>query len=532
MTITTVDILAVSPDGTGILFNNNADEKLQSAVATLGFSNAWTIEVGLAAFDIDMGTIQFILEMKASGGDENRIQMFINTDKGDIEVSTFDSSGSALKSFRWPDALRSSGSTHPEGTEHASLMLRWDGTTLDLFRNGANMSGVRVKDVDNSGTMSDSPSRAVAVGNSIAGAQGIDAAIHTVTIWDKALDDLEIETLANHGFFGIDVRVNQGKYVSVANLVHWFRLGQPVGSIGVGGSLVTDEVASGGVDLEAALVGITEADLDGRALSRGFGQCLDFNGTTKVLENTAAQSIGIVNEFTISLWYRSDDVNGGSGPTRNLFTVIGATGDTIEVRSNFNRPTVILKDGSGTVFRNINADLALFEGNSDEWIHGTFTWNGTADATGGIAMYRNGTVEQVGALSEVTPSIAGSQSDSNRTTRIGGAGLAVSPTGTTANGNIAHVAVWNTVLPAVAIQHIFVNRFSGDLNVDGGVYSQAANLKHWWKPGEDINDFGRDYVISGKINLTTGAGFATTDIAGETALLTISGGIPFSDNNS
>lgn len=513
MTITTADIQAKSPDGRGILFDNSSNEKLQSAVATLGFSNAWTIEVWLDAFDIDMGTIQFILEMKASG-DENRIAMFMNTDKGDIEVSTFDSSGSALKSFRWPDALRSSGSSEPQGTEHASLMLRWDGTTLDLFRNGANMSGVRVKDVDNSGTMSDSPSRAVAVGNSIAGAQGIDAAIHTVTIWDKALDDLEIETLANHGFFGIDVRVNQGKYISAANLVHWFRLGQPVGSIGVGGILVTDEVASGGVDLEAALVSITAADLNERGFSRGFGQNLDFNSSTKVLENTTAQSIGLVNEFTISLWYKSDDVGGGSGPTRGLFTVIGA-GNTIEVRSNFDRPTVILTDGSGTVFRNINASAAqFFEGNIDEWTHAVFTWDGTGDATGGITFYKDGALEN--SQTEVTPSIAGSQSDSNRTTRIGGAGLAVSPTGTTANGNIGHVAVWNTVLPAAAIQHIFVNRFSVDLNVDGGAYGQAANLKHWWKPGEDINDFGRDYVISGKINLTTGAGFATTDIAGET----------------
>ena len=472
MVLTTADIRPSSPDGIPIQFDNSQNQKFQSDPATLGFSNTWTMQIWMSAFDIDMGTIQYILEMKPSSGDANRISMFINNTTGQIEVSTFDSSGSGLKTYRWPNALRTSTSAVPAGSEHVHLALRWDGTTLDLFRNGTNMleAGTLVKDLDNSGTMSDSPSRAVSIGNSIAGGQGIDTRLYTITIWDKALEDAEIETLANHGFYSLDVRVNQGSYISVANLVHWFRMGQPVGSIGVGGALniVTDEVASGGINLEAAAVGITEVDITDSAVTRGFGQSIDFGGS-EFLDNLTPQAIGLANEWTISIWYRSDDAV-GSGTLRGLLTIDGA-GNTIELsKSSLNKPTIILKDGSGTIFRQIVGNTTDFFAES-VFVHCVVTWDGTAGATGGITFYKNGILTNA---QTVTTSIAGSQSDSNRTVEI-----ARKADGVTSNGDIGHVAVWNTVLAADEIRQVAVNRWSMDLREDTEGYGSAANLKHW-----------------------------------------------------
>lgn len=493
MAISVSDIKADAPEGTFLQFDRALEERLQGAAASLSISNAWTISTWIDAFDLDKGVAsQYILEMKTSGSDANRIAMFINATVGQVEVSTFDSSGTALKTYAWAQAmLEGSASGSASGFEMVNLVLRWDGTTLSLFRNGSNLTGIAgnpIISTNNSGTMSDSPARVVTIGNSLAGSQGIDARMKSIAVWNKALEDAELKTLGNSGFMNMNVSVNQGNYISRANLVHWWRLGQPVGAIGVGGDFTVDQVESGGIDVEAADVGFTV----GVNSERGFGLSIDFGN--EFFENVTAQSIGIVNEWTISAWFRSDFPN-STGNRSSILSFLGAGSQIKLNRGSSNRPQIFMEDSSGVLFRDIIGNTTGFL-TEDAWVHLVVAWDGTAGATGGIFFYKNGVLTNT---QTVNTSIAGSQSDQNRTVEM--ASIDDDINEGSVNGSIGHVAVWNSALALDAIRQVYVGGFTTDLRTDAGAYASSANLKHWWKLGEDIDDMAKDYVVSGGIDL-------------------------------
>jgi hypothetical protein len=56
------------------------------------------------------------------------------------------------------------------------------------------------------------------------------------------------------------------------------------------------------------------------------------------------------------------------------------------------------------------------------------------------------------------------------------------------------VSVWNAELTAAEVAQLYVLGVGASLTNDYLGYASAANLKHWFKLGENPNDMGYDYV--------------------------------------
>ena len=124
------------------------------------------------------------------------------------------------------------------------------------------------------------------------------------------------------------------------------------------------------------------------------------------------------------------------------------------------------------------------------WNDAVFTWDGT-----NLKVYLNG--HEV--VTNLTKSVdnAGTMGDLKE--------LAISATTTpaaAAKQTWYSMACWSTVLTAAEVLaiHNTGNGNTFDLEADSGDYASSATLTNWWKPGEDEDDLGEDYV-SGKATL-------------------------------
>jgi hypothetical protein len=78
------------------------------------------------------------------------------------------------------------------------------------------------------------------------------------------------------------------------------------------------------------------------------------------------------------------------------------------------------------------------------------------------------------------------------------------------SGIVGHIGVWNTDIQPNEFGALISGGFGYDLLTNSGTYSSSANLVHWWKPGDDFPNVGRDYA--GEVSLTSGTNATATGI--------------------
>jgi hypothetical protein len=386
------------------------------------------------------------------------------------------------------------------------VMMVKDGTSaIHLYVNGV-LEGSDTSSIPD--TSSDDSDRDFSIGAAanVFGNDKSNMQLHSAFAWDVALDAANVKALFNGGHKNLDLSVRGGNYTKEGNLIHWWRC-RPPGTVGTGTTYMVDQVASGGIDVETNAANIAGADFI-PAAGTAVGVSIDFNGSDENMANTTNQSIGIVNAWTINAWIYPHDVDTARNDVFAITENTPTTPDRIQclIRGDVaNDPVqVVVYDNGGSNLKNYYWNAPLTE---NAWNMVTISWDGT-----NLLLYVNGISE--GAADTKNNDDAVTTADSNRSVY-----LADYPPTAGAEGDmlIHSVAIWSEVLSAGDLMAIFSRASSADLRESFGVYTASDTLQHWWKPGEDGDDLGKDYGNgSNLIDIDTNASnIDYTDVVGD-----------------
>ena len=83
----------------------------------------------------------------------------------------------------------------------------------------------------------------------------------------------------------------------------------------------------------------------------------------------------------------------------------------------------------------------------------------------------------------------------------------------TFSGILGHFGVWDSLLAPEELGTVVSGGFAADLTVSSGSYTSQDNLQHYWKPGDDPTNLGRDFTTSGTpLDLTKQRNLTIDDI--------------------
>jgi len=456
-----------SPDGAWISFDPGTETaKLQSAAAvTLGVANIWTLSVWAYVRAATAGT--FFATLPATGF-QNRILLQIDSahgslyPEGEIAVTLSDNTAGTPLVLR-----RRRYSTPAIGWIH--LAVTWDGSALLFYRNGLLEPHISIRAEDTAAIGQIDQARTVAVGGTQGGSLFLDGGVHSIALWNVALGALEIAELDQGGHALVPLERNFGAYQSAAALKHWWRIGQGKGSVGAGGALVVDRVASGGIDLEGAMQAIT--DYDDRMIFSGapIGRSLEL--VSGALYSVPPTTLGIANQWTIAFALKPIAYEGV------LWRISSGASNFIEMsRDAAGAMRVQINSSAGAILKVYDYTAALPSG---EWRSIAITWSGAA-----LSVYSN-----AAALTPIkSTDVSGTMTDTSRVIR-----LAYSGSGSV---RFASLAFWNRVLSAAEAREVAVGRTAMNLRVDRYGYAGGGEIVHWFKFGEDAGSIGTDYAGS------------------------------------
>lgn len=150
---------------------------------------------------------------------------------------------------------------------------------------------------------------------------------------------------------------------------------------------------------------------------------------------------------------------------------------------------VLIRDQDGEVIKHYSWPDWFQE---EEWRHTAIQWNGTD-----LEAFKAGIPTTTGVT---FVNAAGTMSDGIRKVFYGSA---VAGEFASFSGTVGHFGVWNTLLAPGELETIVSGAFSADLTVASGSYISQNTLQHYWKPGDDPTNLGKDFVTSGTLfNLT------------------------------
>lgn len=469
---------------------------LAAPAALLGIANAWTL-TGLTKRVSTTGATWTVAAIANTSNNINTISITIlgATANEPWQVSIYNSAGSLIKQYNYElvdchgDGLLSDGWLY--------WALTWDGTDMKLYRNAVELTPLS-KLTDTTGTMTDT-SRQVAF--SIAkGLSGVTYRCFAseYAMWDVALSGTEIERLWDGGNTAVDYAEDTAGYYSSSHLKHWWRIGAPPRSIGTTAAipgLVTDEVASGGMDLSASAVGTPTKThlLIGKTV--GNGGSLHFYSTRyrRSLSAPAGNSIGIANNWTIGYWHYVE-ATPGTGIENTLLDIGAGGANGIRIFATNALLEIKLWDQNGVLFKHYSVTNGWSA--TSVWRWNKLSWDGTT-----LTHTLNNTLTS--QTFTKTVDLAGTMADTPRAICIGDNYSGGAPM---AHTILSTIQVWNTsAFFALADQHsVYLARNSKDLTKNFGLYNIAGNLQHWWRPGASPSQPGMDYANSatGSIILT------------------------------
>jgi hypothetical protein len=216
--------------------------------ADLGIANAWSILVWFKNPGTDTGLFQRIFTFQEGAGNENRIDFDMEdaNPNGDLALQISNSAGTEFKSYKYANQLTID--------DWVACIFTWDGTTLQAYFDGV-ATVPSSTPTDNTGTMTNTV-REVWFGSQLGGSDDLTGSIHSVTLWNTALDTngASLASAVGHN-------PRSSAYGYRDNLVHWWRMGLPAVDGMAGTTYVCDAVETGGIDVSANAVNITDADI-------------------------------------------------------------------------------------------------------------------------------------------------------------------------------------------------------------------------------------------------------------------------------
>jgi len=210
--------------------------------------------------------------------------------------------------------------------------------------------------------------------------------------------------------------------------------------------------------------------------------------------NFPAFNLGISNVWTLGFWvkplaYKEHTTIFSIGDTDgkneiNISTTPVSAERPVAGKSPSEMRTLI-KDENGTTIQHYSWPDWFRE---EEWIHTTLQWDGTD-----LNAFKDGTLTTTGVI---FVNVAGTMTDTVRRISYGASAIAGSAT---FSGSLGHFGMWNSLLDSGEFETVVSGGFSTDLTVGSGTYTSSGTLQHYWRPGDDPNNIGKDYAVSGTV---------------------------------
>ena len=216
-------------------------------------------------------------------------------------------------------------------------------------------------------------------------------------------------------------------------------------------------------------------------------------------------NLEIANEWTLGFWVKPKPFKEfgaifSVGEIDKKNTIVISTTPVSSTASVTSELRVLIKSSEGTIIKHYGWG-DWFQ--TDTWTHTFLQWDGTDLTANHDALVATTGV----ALADVS----GSMSDVPSRKIF---------YGTTAKGELAsfsgtigHFGMWDSLLNPSEFGTVVSGGFGMDLTTSSGSYVSQGSLQHYWKPGEDSGNIGKDFVVSGTaLDLATERGITPADI--------------------
>lgn len=145
---------------------------------------------------------------------------------------------------------------------------------------------------------------------------------------------------------------------------------------------------------------------------------------------------------------------------------------------------VLIKDFEGTTIKQYGWG-DWFQ--TEVWTHTFLQWNGLD-----LIAYKNAFLTTTGV---VLVDVSGAMGDSPARKIFYGSTAAGNFA--TYSGIMGHFGMWDEILDLAELETVVSGGFASDLTVASGSYTSQGNLQHYWKPGDDNTNLGKDFTTSG-----------------------------------
>lgn len=244
----------------------------------------------------------------------------------------------------------------------------------------------------------------------------------------------------------------------------------------------------------------------------GTSASIEMDGKNQYLSTYEPVALGIGNTWTLGLWAKPLSnpehvaIFSTASVRRTNEIDVMATPIAQESQALGKRPAslrAMIKDASGTTLKHYGWG-DFFK--TDVWTHAFIQWDGTD-----LEAYKDGVATTTGV---VLTNVTGTMTDGDRHVFLGSAVAGVMAT---FSGILGHFAMWDSILAPAELSEIVSGGFDMDLTTASGSYVSTSSLQHYWKPGQDSTNIGKDFAVSGTgpVDLPKNHNITTANISEE-----------------
>lgn len=212
----TLNTRSVDLDGSTEVF-------LKFGTSNMGFANRWTIGGWLKRMDADTAERTVWIIGPGVGGANAIVFTRLGATSTAYQVRVYDSAGAVIKSLIYDLGWTANVWTH--------FMFTFDGDAsgdpLVVYRDGVAQTFNSFLSTDGTGTMTDSPNRAVQIS---IGASGFVGRMYDFAAWSVPLSAAAVAAI-HAGGRAFNLNLNQGSYTSATALQLWYRYGRSISPI-------------------------------------------------------------------------------------------------------------------------------------------------------------------------------------------------------------------------------------------------------------------------------------------------------------
>lgn len=238
---------------------DGAAELMQSVVRSpgeIGIGGTFSIACWFKANTEPLNKSHIVCDIGPDAGQVNEIAIALRqTGAGTNSVQFLlgDSGNNFIQSVGWSGLFNSAGTWR-------HVVLTWSGfvASRTFYFDGVLQGAPDFTGFNLNGTLDDSNSRRMRAAATRFGVQGLDGRLASVAWWNGVqIGAGAVSAIFNSRDINFDLNTNSGGYVNAASLSHWHEVGKQA-SPNLGAD--TAALAGTAIDIEAAAVGITDAD--------------------------------------------------------------------------------------------------------------------------------------------------------------------------------------------------------------------------------------------------------------------------------